>query len=231
MHFEPEFTADLSGFEGQLPLMPLDGVVLFPHVAIPLHIFEPRYKKMISDVLQSHRLLALALLRPERAHAGTPALHDVVCICRITAEEQLAGGRYNLVLTGLQRAQLQGELVTDLPYRIGELKPLPDSYDPSTTRERAERHRELLTSFRSLTRNKTTDSLFQQLLDAELPLGVLCDLLAAALKIPHASKYRALSEVDVDARSQFLLTTIAELSMDAGGLGQRRRFPPQFSIN
>ena len=43
--------SDLSDFEGTLPVFPLGGVVMFPFIGVPLHIFEPRYRKMVSDVL------------------------------------------------------------------------------------------------------------------------------------------------------------------------------------
>lgn len=231
MQYEPEFSADLSGFEGQVPLFPLEGLVLFPHVAIPLHIFEPRYRRMTADALETHRLIALAVPRTERSEAGQPSLQDVVCIGRITAEERLAGGRYNLILTGLQRARIERELVNDLPYRIGELTLLPDSYDPANSRDRSERQRELLAAFKRLSGAAAGDTLFEQLLDAQLPLGVLCDLLAAALKMPAAAKYRALSEVDVDIRSRFLLETIAALTIPTDPAPSRLRFPPRFSLN
>jgi Lon protease-like protein len=231
MQYEPEFSADLSGFEGQVPLFPLEGLVLFPHVAIPLHIFEPRYRRMTADALETHRLIAMAVPRTDRGDSGQTPLHEVVCIGRITAEERLAGGRYNLILTGLQRARIERELVNDLPYRIGELTLLPDSYNPTTARDRSERQRELLTAFKRLSGPATSDTLFQQLLDAQLPLGVLCDLLAAALKMPAAAKYRALSEVDVDQRGRFLLETILSLTTPGESAPPRPPFPPRFSLN
>jgi Lon protease-like protein len=186
---------------------------------------------MTADALETHRLMALAVPRQDRGDSGLTPLHEVVCVGRITAEERLAGGRYNLILTGLQRARIERELVTDLPYRIGELTLLPDSYDPAHARDRAKQQRELLAAFKRLSGGVTGDTLFQQLLDAQLPLGVLCDLLAAALKMPAASKYRALSEVDVDARSRFLLETIAALTLPGDTASQRPRFPPRFSLN
>ncbi len=47
MMTDPEFAADLTGFNGTAPLFPLPNVVLFPHVALPLHVFEERYKQMV----------------------------------------------------------------------------------------------------------------------------------------------------------------------------------------
>ncbi|MFM8581087.1 MAG: LON peptidase substrate-binding domain-containing protein, partial [Planctomycetaceae bacterium] len=46
-----ESFSDLSDFGGTLPVFPLAGVVMFPFIGVPLHIFEPRYRKMVSDAL------------------------------------------------------------------------------------------------------------------------------------------------------------------------------------
>jgi hypothetical protein len=59
MMTDPEFAADLTGFSGQAPLFPLPNVVLFPHVALPLHIFEPRYRDMVADALASDRMIGM----------------------------------------------------------------------------------------------------------------------------------------------------------------------------
>ena len=49
---------------GKIPLMILSNATLFPGAILPLHIFEPRYRRMLSDVLESHRMFAIAMRRP-----------------------------------------------------------------------------------------------------------------------------------------------------------------------
>ena len=49
---------------GKTPLMILSNATLFPGAILPLHIFEPRYRRMLSDVLESHRMFAIAMRRP-----------------------------------------------------------------------------------------------------------------------------------------------------------------------
>ena len=57
-----------------LPLFPLPNVVLFPNVFLPLHIFEPRYREMVADALESDRMIGMVLLRPgwDRDYEGRP---------------------------------------------------------------------------------------------------------------------------------------------------------------
>lgn len=229
----PEFAADLTGFTGVVPIFPLPNAVLFPYVALPLHVFEERYKRLVEDALEDDRLVAMALLKPgwEADYERSPAIFDRVCLGRITADERLPSGEYNIVVTGLQRAAVIAEPQTDLAYRVGRVELCGDCYtdEPAVSRER--RNQELLISFRRLFPKSRADSLFSQVLEADLPLGVTCDLLAAALRIGVAEKQALLQELDVDLRSEALLDRIHEILPEAGHERLVRRFPPTFSLN
>src|SRR5436190_1334396 len=109
----------LEDFCGTARLFPLPNLVLFPHVAQPLHIFEPRYQELMADALEDDRLIALALLQPgwEEDYHKKPPIYRMVCLGRILQEEKLEGGRYNLLLQGLCRARVREELKTDKLYR------------------------------------------------------------------------------------------------------------------
>src|SRR5262245_25424794 len=102
-------------FGGTARLFPLPNLVLFPHVAQPLHIFEPRYRRLMDDALQGDRLIATALLQPgwEQEYNNAPPLHAMTCLGRIQQEEHLPDGRYNLLLHGLCRARIIEEVKTD----------------------------------------------------------------------------------------------------------------------
>jgi Lon protease-like protein len=101
-----------------LPIFPLPNVVLFPNVFLPLHIFEPRYREMVADALESDRLIGMALLQPgwEHEYEGRPPVYPIGCSGVITHFERLADGRYNLVLRGLERFKILEE-DHDRPYR------------------------------------------------------------------------------------------------------------------
>jgi Lon protease-like protein len=94
-----------------LPLFPLPATVLFPNVFLPLHIFEPRYRQMVGDVLSGERLIGMTLLRPghEAGYEGRPPIYPVGCAGVITHVERLADGRFNLILRGLQKFLIIGE--------------------------------------------------------------------------------------------------------------------------
>src|SRR5271166_1167351 len=100
-----------ADFGGTARLFPLPNLVLFPHVVQPLHIFEPRYRQLMSDALADDRLIAMALLQPgwESDYEERPAIYPGVCIGQIYKEEKLSDGRFNLLLHGAARAQVLNE--------------------------------------------------------------------------------------------------------------------------
>ncbi len=85
-----------------IPIFPLPNLVLFPGVSVPLHIFEPRYREMIADVSESHRLIGMMLLKGEwqQDYHAYPDLFEIGCAGTIGGLIKLADGRYNLVLEG-----------------------------------------------------------------------------------------------------------------------------------
>jgi ATP-dependent Lon protease len=80
--------------------MILSNATLFPGAILPLHIFEPRYRRMLSDVLESHRMFAVAMRRPgTRREVPMPlACLGVVSVCL-----QAPDGTSNLLRNALER--------------------------------------------------------------------------------------------------------------------------------
>jgi uncharacterized protein len=106
-----------------IPIFPLPNVVLFPNVFLPLHIFEPRYRNMVSDALEGDRIIGMVLLRAgwEGDYEGHPAVYPVGCAGLITHVERHADGRYNIVLRGLQKFRLLGE-DRSRAYRLAQIE-------------------------------------------------------------------------------------------------------------
>jgi uncharacterized protein len=94
-----------------IPIFPLPTVVLFPNVFLPLHIFEPRYRAMVSDALDEDRIIGMVLLRPgwEQDYDGRPPVYPVGCAGLITHAERLSDGRFNIVLQGLEKFRILDE--------------------------------------------------------------------------------------------------------------------------
>jgi Lon protease-like protein len=104
----------------EIPVMVLPNAILFPQAMLPLYIFEARYKKMLSDVLDSHRMFSIALQRPGRTRE-TPS--QVAGLGLVRASVGNRDGTSHLVLQGLARVQLTRP-VKYKPYRVQKIKPL-----------------------------------------------------------------------------------------------------------
>ncbi|SFJ84933.1 hypothetical protein SAMN03159338_2542 [Sphingomonas sp. NFR04] len=98
----------------RLSVFPLAGALLFPRMHLPLHIFEPRYRAMVSEALARDRRIGMVQPRDER---DPPTLFDVGCVGRIADVEALEDGRYNIVLEGLSRFTIVRELELGTPFR------------------------------------------------------------------------------------------------------------------
>jgi Lon protease-like protein len=98
----------------RLFIFPLTGAVLFPGMQLPLHIFEPRYRALVSDALIRDR--QIAMIQPQRAVDGAP-LYSVGCIGKIGEVQAMDDGRYNLILEGTARFRLVRELDVATPFR------------------------------------------------------------------------------------------------------------------
>ena len=105
-----------------VPVFPLPEVVLFPHAHLPLHIFEPRYRRMIEDVVTldpRDRLLGMGTVMDEASDntLGDPPVFNIVGVGRVVDSNKLPDGRYIVVLQGIGRARLVRELDNGKPYR------------------------------------------------------------------------------------------------------------------
>ncbi len=108
-----------------LPVFPLTGVLVFPGMVLPLHIFESRYRNMVADALRAEAVFGMIQpLVPQQdnrplpgAENERPQLYSVGCAGSIENWEQLADGRYVLELRGISRFRFQEELPLLRGYR------------------------------------------------------------------------------------------------------------------
>jgi len=117
-----------------IPIFPLEDVMLFPHATRPLHIFEQRYRDMVTDALEGDRLIGMVLLEPghEAEYEGRPPIYPVGCAGVIANVEELPDGRFNILLRGLTKFRVTGE-DQSRSYRLAHVEAIPE---PLTDAER-----------------------------------------------------------------------------------------------
>jgi Lon protease-like protein len=116
----------------RLSVFPLPGALLFPGMHLPLHIFEPRYRAMVSDAMARDRRIGMIQPRAVEAGAGDkPSLYDIGCVGRIAEIEMLDDGRSNLVLEGVALFRIVRELEATTLFRQVEAELIANT-DPET---------------------------------------------------------------------------------------------------
>jgi len=103
---------DWPNGEFLLPLFPLPNLVFFPRTRLPLHVFEPRYRQMISDAVAADQRFGIVLLRPgwESDYFGAPPIHTFGTVGQIEQAVPLDDGRYNILVRGEVRFRVVGEV-------------------------------------------------------------------------------------------------------------------------
>lgn len=102
----------------ETPVMVLPNVTLFPQAMLPLYMFEPRYRRMLADALESNRMFAVAMQKPGRSRE-TPSPVAGLGLVRVSVGHR--DGTSHLILQGVARVQL-AEAVRYKPYRVHRVK-------------------------------------------------------------------------------------------------------------
>jgi Lon protease-like protein len=127
----------------RLPIFPLPGAILFPRSQLPLHIFEPRYRDMVTDALDGGG--RIGMIQPQGSEEESAPLYSVGCVGELAGVEELEDGRFNIVLQGTDRFRLVGEVDLGTRYRNADVD--TESFDdseppPLSLTQRAEVERE-----------------------------------------------------------------------------------------
>ncbi len=112
-------TDKVSGIN-QLAIFPLP-LVLLPHELLPLHIFEPRYREMISDVEAENNIFGISMIDTEARADGKPLIDSIGCAAEIREHLPLEGGRSNILTNGIIRYRIRKYVENEKPYFVSEV--------------------------------------------------------------------------------------------------------------
>ena len=115
--------------------------VLCPGVALPLHIFEPRYRALVARCLEEGGPFGIVLIRDGREVGGGPtSIATVGTVAEIREAGKFSDGRYELLVVGVRRFRIESVTVGREPYLIGQVEELVDVVgDPVVARELTDR--------------------------------------------------------------------------------------------
>jgi len=218
-----------------VPLFPLPGVVLFPGSVLPLRVFEPRYRKLLEDVLPSHRFIAMAHLKDPSETAdivpgsAPPAVHAILGVGKIVAHEPQPDGTSNIALLGQARCRIERE-IPHQPYRIAALTTLHDQAGKSPAEQqmvvlaRSEMMK-VANGLIARTLDEGAGKKLQAALKEREDAGAVVDLLASMYVHPPGLRQALLESLDILERIRLLHAVMEKLA------GQLDPKPPPLRYN
>lgn len=203
-------TGDVVDFPdiAEIPIFPLPNTVLFPRTFLPLHIFEPRYKQMVTDVLGGSRQIGMALLQPgwEDNSQGNPEVFGTGGTGLITEYKNLEEGKYNILLNGCYRFRIM-EFTQEEPYRIARVELLKEIV-PSG-REANEIANELALSIDKLNAEKVFSEVNLNLSD-RLDFTTLVNSICSSLNLSVYDKQQLLEIDNLKTRAKTILAVLQQ---------------------
>jgi Lon protease-like protein len=167
----------------RLPIFPLPGMALLPGGQIPLHVFEPRYRRLVRDCSRGAGVIGLASI-PDGEEGVTdptrkPRILPVLGAGILVRVERLPDGRSNIVVRGVLRARVEREHESREPYRLVEAVALSDEMGDADA-VRADSLRRLVFALCTAQRTPASAALAQIAGRAAVP-GELADVVAGAV--------------------------------------------------
>jgi len=213
-----------------LPVFPLTGVMLLPGTVLPLHIFEPRYRALVEDALESGKIFGMVQpFTPQNDNRGpqpgegnrAPDLYKVGCAGYIEQCERLPDGRFFLQLKGVNRFRFNEELELQRGYRRvkANYQEFPDaSLEQSWQCDRS-RIVQALAGYGMAHGMQVRPDQAEKFSDLEL-----VNLLAVSLPFHPAEKQALLEARDLKDREAMLVNL---LTLGAGPIDPESEMPPR----
>lgn len=200
-----------------VPIFPLPDVTFFPHTFMPLHVFEARYRAMVTDVLARDRRLCVVRLLPgyERDYEGKPSVAAVAGAGEIVRCERLPTGRFNILVRGLWRVRIEQELPTDTLYRVVRARRLAEA--PATDEIAATVTRIRTACGRLLKALERPADVLDGALGADQPAAAIADRVAAAFLPDVGLRQELLEMLDVRRRAERVAAALDALIDQLGG--------------
>ena len=204
-----------------IPIFPLTGALLLPFGQLPLNIFEPRYIALTEDALGAGRLMGLVQpidLGSKKSHAGND-IYSTGCLGRITEFTDPGDGRYEIVLTGICRFNVEEELELHRGYRRVTANYDPFIGDLESDEADIKNRDSLLVALRQYFEHQNLDADWDAL--NEVPDLVLVTTAAMGCPLQPEEKQLLLEANDLQGRAE-RLQTILEMAIHGNSVNTAR---------
>ncbi len=193
--------------------------MFLPGSLLPLHVFEPRYRALVADVMDGSGLFAVPQLAPgwESRAGGSPAVHEVAGLGQIVRHQPLDEGRCNLILYGIGRVRIVSEAPVDTPYRQVRAQLLADRRPGDATLARLVSEVQALGAGLVTVQAELAGALARVAEGRKDPLAYLDTVAHLVLTTPDA-RQAWLDEDDVEVRTALVQAALASLLAGAASV-------------
>ncbi len=193
----------------ELPIFPLP-LVLFPSELLPLHIFEPRYRKMLTDIEFERNLFGVSYFSLEDSDSEFPAIGSLGCVAEVRDSQTLEDGRSNILTIGLIRYEITSYVETLEDYLTAEVSFFEDYEEDEAVLEPLAN--EVFSLFQRIA-NSAHELSGQRGKPPELPQAepqLLSFLVSSAFNMPNDLRYKLMSTRSTTERLEGLLEILRQ---------------------
>ncbi|HET9251270.1 MAG TPA: LON peptidase substrate-binding domain-containing protein [Candidatus Eisenbacteria bacterium] len=208
-------------------MFPLPNVVLFPKTMLALHVFEPRYRLMMDEVLKGNQSLVIALLKPgwEADYHGTPEVHPLACVGKIVQHQELADGRYNITVHGEYKVAIES-VEQSHPFRVAKVRRIHEDNAWGEAPGAADQTRELMALFRRFNEGQGAAIDLAQVFGAHMAADGILNSISMHLNVEPAVKQRLLELESTEQRYRAVFQFLSDSAAVQDSIDQaRHRFP------
>lgn len=208
-------------------MFPLPNVVLFPKTVLALHVFEPRYRLMMDEVLKGNQSIVIALLKPgwEADYHGSPEVHTVACLGKIVQHQELPDGRYNITVHGESKVGIES-FERSHPFRIARVRRLHEDNAWGEAESAPAQSRELLALFRRFNEGQGAAIDLAQVFGAHMGADAVLNSISMHLNVEPAVKQRLLELESTEQRYRAVFQFLSDSAAVQDSIDQaRHRFP------
>lgn len=202
---------------GNIPIFPLEGVLLLPGGLLPLHIFEQRYLHMFRDALQGDGIIGMIQPSTQQTYQSDPPVYMTGCAGKITRHEDTSDGRILISLRGLCRFDIVQENDEGHLYRTAEVSYLP-SGNIFNEQENSARRKRLLNAASLYLQLLKENAHLEPILDASM--SELVTTLSMHCPFTSSEKQSLLEAVDVESRVDTLIELLEQAALESWTVGE-----------
>jgi Lon protease-like protein len=194
---------------------------------LPLHVFEPRYRLMMDEVMKGGQSVVIALLKPgwEADYYGSPEVHPVGCLGKIVQHQELADGRYNIMLHGESKVQIE-TFDRAHPFRIAKVRRLLEDNAWGDAEGVETRTKELLALFRRFNEGQGAAIDLAQVFGAHMAADAVLNSISMHLNVEPAVKQQLLELTSTEQRYRAVFQFLSDSAAVQDSIDHaRHRYP------